>query len=95
MVRQHPAYACGRAVAFVADASKDALTAPGGPVPAASVDYATMVFVLSALAPEAMPQVRRCVGWLVLSAPALSKQACAHAYMCGACLTVQLHTPAE
>jgi hypothetical protein len=56
-VQQHPAYASGRATAFVADAGRDALAAPGGPVPAGGVDYATMVFMLSALGPEAMPQV--------------------------------------
>jgi hypothetical protein len=58
LVQQHPAYASGRATAFVADAGRDALAAPGGPVPAGSVDYVTMVFMLSALPPEAMPQVQ-------------------------------------
>ncbi|KAI8464188.1 MAG: hypothetical protein J3K34DRAFT_526399 [Monoraphidium minutum] len=61
IVQQHPAYASGRATAFVADMARDALAAPAGPVPAGSVDFATLVFALSALAPAAMPAALRSV----------------------------------
>jgi methyltransferase-like protein 6 len=63
LVKRHPSYGCGRATAFVADAARDPLASSrGGPVPTGCVDYATMVFMLSALAPDAMPQVRACWG---------------------------------
>ncbi|KAF5833876.1 hypothetical protein DUNSADRAFT_9671 [Dunaliella salina] len=52
LVKEHPAYATGHASAFVADLTRDDLCAS---VPAASVDYVTMVFVLSAVSPEHMP----------------------------------------
>ena len=55
LVKAHPAYASGRVTAFVADAARAALAAPAGPVPAGGVDFATLIFALSALAPEAMP----------------------------------------
>eukprot|EP00887_Chlorella_sp_A99_P007498 scaffold2.g7498.t1 len=58
LVRAHPAYAAaaaaGRCFAFVADISRDDLCEAGG-VPRAGVDACSMVFVLSALSPAAMP----------------------------------------
>ena len=55
LVKAHPEYSCGRMHAFVADVTCDDLTAE---VPAAAVDICTMVFVLSAITPAKMPQVR-------------------------------------
>ena len=62
LVRAHAAYSHGRAHAFVAD-----ITQPGalaGNVPNGAADVCTLVFVLSAISPEKMPQV--CVGKLAL-----------------------------
>ena len=59
LVRAHAAYARGRARAFVAD-----ITQPGalaGGVPGGAADVCTLVFVLSAISPEKMPQV--CAPW--------------------------------
>jgi methyltransferase-like protein 6 len=55
LVKSHPLYATGRVTAFVADLARDALATPRGPIPAHTVDAATLVFVLSALPPAAMP----------------------------------------
>ena len=60
LVHAHAAYARGRARAFVAD-----ITQPGalaGGVPGGAADVCTLVFVLSAISPEKMPQV--CAPWL-------------------------------
>ncbi|KAL4436878.1 hypothetical protein ABPG75_004017 [Micractinium tetrahymenae] len=57
LYRQHGGRG-GRVTAFVADITADDLTAS---VPAASIDVATMIFVLSAVAPEAMPRALRAV----------------------------------
>lgn len=58
LVRAHPGYgpeaAAGRLSAFVADITRDDLPALGG-VPRMGVDICTCVFVLSAIAPRAMP----------------------------------------
>lgn len=53
--RSHAEYDPQRVHAFVADLTCDELTAS---VPPASVEICTMVFVLSAIAPAKMPQVR-------------------------------------
>lgn len=55
LVKAHPKYGCGRMHAFVADITCDDLTTE---VPAEAVDICTMVFVLSAITPAKMPQVR-------------------------------------
>ena len=55
LVKAHPEYSCGRMHAFVADITCDDLKAE---VPAKAVDFCTMVFVLSAITPAKMPQVR-------------------------------------
>lgn len=54
IVQAHPDYNTERVAAFVADITTDELQQH---VPARSVDYCSMVFVLSAVAPEKMPQV--------------------------------------
>lgn len=54
MVKAHPQYSSGRMHAFVADITSDDLRAE---VPANSVDFCTMVFVLSAITPAKMPAV--------------------------------------
>ncbi len=55
IVKQHPQHSCGRVHAFVADITCDDLAAS---VPPGSVDACTMVFVLSAISPGKMKQVR-------------------------------------
>ena len=70
LVQAHPSYKEGRVHAFVAD-----ITRPGalaGPVPAGMVDTCMLVFVLSAVTPEKMPQV------LFTLACALRKVGCLH-----------------
>lgn len=62
LVQQHPAYASGRALAFVADAGRTPLAAPAGPVPAATVDYVTMVGGVGLLALQSR-HVVICVTW--------------------------------
>lgn len=57
LVKGHPQYSYGRMHAFVADITCDDLRAE---VPAEAVDICTMVFVLSAITPAKMPQVRTC-----------------------------------
>eukprot|EP00882_Tetradesmus_deserticola_P023439 GHRQ01025505.1.p1 GENE.GHRQ01025505.1~~GHRQ01025505.1.p1 ORF type:complete len:293 (+),score=136.66 GHRQ01025505.1:102-980(+) len=53
LVQQHPEYAGGRVEAFVADITQTQLAQQ---LPGPCVDYCSMVFVLSAVAPEKMPQ---------------------------------------
>lgn len=53
-VKQNPKYAEGRCHAFVADITKDDLTSE---VPAGSVDFASLIFVLSAIEPQHMGAV--------------------------------------
>ncbi|KAK9828449.1 hypothetical protein WJX72_000046 [[Myrmecia] bisecta] len=55
LVKSNPQYACGRIAAFMADITAADLA----PVPPASVDFCTMVFVLSAISLEKMPQAIR------------------------------------
>ena len=55
LVRAHPLHAAGRVAAFVADLTADNLAAR---VPPASVDFATLIFVLSAIDPAKMPLAR-------------------------------------
>jgi methyltransferase-like protein 6 len=55
LVRSHPQYTnSGRVKAFVADITADPLLEQ---LPGRVVDFCSMVFVLSAVAPEKMPQV--------------------------------------
>lgn len=54
IVQQHPQYAVKGVNAFVADITADPLTTN---IAAISVDYCTMVFVLSAVAPGNMSKV--------------------------------------
>jgi len=56
IVKAHPGYSSGRVTAFVADLTHDDLTAH---VPPGSVDFVTMVFVLSAISPEKMHDALR------------------------------------
>lgn len=63
LVHSHPQHASGRVVAFVADITKAEQLAAH--VPAGGIDCCTAVFVLSALAPEQMPQVCCAAGALV------------------------------
>eukprot|EP00798_Chlamydomonas_sp_ICE-L_P007215 gene7215-322_t len=49
IVKEHPGYGSGRVTAFVADITQDNSL---DIVPAGSVDFVTMVFVLSAISPE-------------------------------------------
>eukprot|EP00775_Hariotina_reticulata_P012672 gene12672-12799_t len=54
LVQSHPQYTnSGRVKAFVADITADPLL---GQLPGPVIDYCSMVFVLSAVAPEKMPQ---------------------------------------
>jgi methyltransferase-like protein 6 len=55
LVQEHPQYGSGRVTAFVADITSTRLV---DHVPPGSIDYCTMVFVLSAVAPENMGKVR-------------------------------------
>ena len=56
LVQEHPQYSTGRVTAFVADITSTLLV---DHVPANSINYCTMVFVLSAVAPENMGKVRK------------------------------------
>ncbi|PSC75016.1 S-adenosyl-L-methionine-dependent methyltransferases superfamily [Micractinium conductrix] len=58
LVRAHPGFSSRRVTAFVADITQAGHLAA---VPPASVDVATMIFVLSAIAPDAMPCALRSV----------------------------------
>lgn len=87
-LQAHPQYAAcaGRVRAFVADITSDSLSAelPGRPV-----DFCSMVFVLSAVAPAAMPQVHACADPPVASLAVFEQPpaaSCAHAPSC-ACST--------
>lgn len=51
ILRSHPLHAAGRVRAFVADLTADDLIAN---VPEASVDFCTLIFVLSAMDPAKM-----------------------------------------
>lgn len=53
---QHALAAAGRVHAFVADLTQTVLT---DHMPAGSVDFCSLIFVLSAIDPSKMPQVRR------------------------------------
>ena len=55
LVRQHPLHAAGRVHAFVADLTHTALTEH---IPAGTVDFCSLIFVLSAIDPGKMPQAR-------------------------------------
>ncbi len=57
LVQQHPLHAAGRVHAFVADLTQAVLTEH---VPAGTVDFCSLIFVLSAIDPGKMPQVRHC-----------------------------------
>ncbi|KAK9843966.1 hypothetical protein WJX81_000623 [Elliptochloris bilobata] len=57
LVRANQAYGHGRAAAFVADITQPHALA--GDVPDGMVDVCTLIFVLSAIAPEKMPQAVR------------------------------------
>ena len=54
-----PADKRDRIVPFVCDVSREPLCGSSGPVPPGCVDVCTMVFVLSAIAPDRMPDVLR------------------------------------
>ncbi len=56
LVRQHALHAVGHVRAFVADLTQTALTEH---VPAGTVDFCSLIFVLSAIDPSKMPQVQR------------------------------------
>lgn len=53
-MRSHPLHHAGRVHAFVADLTGDDLTSN---VPEASVDFCTLIFVLSAIDPTKMEKV--------------------------------------
>ena len=55
LVRQHPLHAAGRVHAFVADLTQAVLTEH---VPSGAVDFCSLIFVLSAIDPGKMQQVR-------------------------------------
>ena len=55
LVRRHAMHAAGRVHAFVADLTNTSLT---DSVPAGTVDFCSLIFVLSAVDPSKMPQVR-------------------------------------
>lgn len=54
ILRSHPMHKAGRVHAFVADLTADDLASN---VPEASIDFCTLIFVLSAIDPSKMPQV--------------------------------------
>ena len=58
LVRQHPLHAAGRVHGFVADLTQAVLT---DHVPAGTVDFCSLIFVLSAINPGKMPKVRHCM----------------------------------
>ena len=53
LVQQHPLHASGRVTAFVADLTADDLCLR---VPPGTIDFCTLIFVLSAITPDKMPQ---------------------------------------
>ena len=55
LVQQHALHAAGRVHAFVADLTDATLT---DSVPAGTVDFCCLIFVMSAIDPSRMPQVR-------------------------------------
>ncbi|EIE22455.1 S-adenosyl-L-methionine-dependent methyltransferase [Coccomyxa subellipsoidea C-169] len=59
ILRSHPLHQAGRVHAFVADLTADDLASN---VPEASIDFCTLIFVLSAIDPSKMPQVLQNIG---------------------------------
>lgn len=58
-LKQHPAYDAARVTAWEADITDAGGLCGPSRAPVGAVDYCTLIFVLSALAPERMPEVRR------------------------------------
>ena len=60
-LQAHPQYDAARTRVWVDDVTAPAGLCGPGKAPGRGVDFATFIFVLSAIAPDSMPQVSQCV----------------------------------